>query len=253
MFESLRAPAASGSLTMDASFFAEDAAPPFRHSRAVAALAGSALNLGQSTKPCSGLLAKHVADRLIAAVALVLLAPLLVMIAIAVRLDSAGPVLFTQSRPGRFQRDFAIFKFRTMHRNRADHAGCQQTVRGDCRVTRVGNFLRRTSLDELPQLWNVLNGTMSLVGPRPQPAAMRTAGLLSEEIAPDYPARHLVKPGITGLAQINGNRGATETPEQLRARLADDLLYIETWSLWLDLRILLLTPIRLVLHRNNAF
>ena len=197
--------------------------------------------------------AKDAADRTVAAIALLLLTPLLLLIAIAVRLDSPGPVLFSQHRHGRGGREFAIYKFRTMYSGQADRDGRVQTKRGDCRVTRTGDFLRRTSLDELPQLWNVLNGTMSLVGPRPHPIGMRTEGLLGQEIAADYPERHRVKPGITGLAQINGNRGATETVEQLRARVADDLRYIETWSLLGDLRILLLTPIRLVLHRGNAF
>jgi lipopolysaccharide/colanic/teichoic acid biosynthesis glycosyltransferase len=198
------------------------------------------------------LLCKTLLDRLIAAIALFLLIPLFLLIAVIIRIDSAGPVIFRQRRHGCGTREFAILKFRTMRP--ADTAGeLRQTLRGDSRITSVGGFLRRTSLDELPQLWNVLNGTMSLVGPRPHPVAMRTEGLLCEEIAPDYQARHRVKPGITGLAQINGSRGATATAEQLRTRVAYDLQYIEAWSLSLDLQILALTPVRLILQREHAF
>ena len=191
-------------------------------------------------------------DRAFAAVLVLLLAPLLLLIAVAIRMDSPGPVLFRQVREGRHGRAFAIYKFRTM-RCGGPSDGRHQTERGDRRITRVGDFLRRTSLDELPQLWNVLNGTMSLVGPRPHPLAMRTEGLACEDVMPGYAERHLVSPGITGLAQINGHRGATATVAQLRARVSDDLRYVETWSLLLDLRILLLTPVRLFVHRDNAF
>ena len=212
-----------------------------------------ALLLAQRPIPRRALLAKTSIDCVVATVALILVAPLMLLIAVAIRMDSAGPVIFSQRRHGYGEREFAVHKFRTMRWSSAGGDGQNQTLRKDCRVTRVGNFLRRTSLDELPQLWNVLNRTMSLVGPRPHPIAMRTEGLLGEEIAPEYPARHRVKPGITGLAQINGNRGATSTAEQLRARLADDLRYVENWSFSLDLRIVLLTPLRLIQHRENAF
>ncbi len=195
---------------------------------------------------------KMASDRTIAVILMFLLVPLLLLIAIAVRIDSPGPALFKQPREGRHGRIFAIYKFRTMRLGGPDD-GRQQTERGDCRITGVGDFLRRTSLDELPQLWNVLNGTMSLVGPRPHPVAMRTEGLACDEIVPQYAQRHSVSPGITGLAQINGHRGATATAEELQARINDDLRYVETWSLLLDLRILLLTPIRLFVHRGNAF
>ena len=178
---------------------------------------------------------------------------MLLLIALAIRLDSTGPLIFTQQRHGCGGRNFAILKFRTMKCSSDGHDGDRQTLRRDSRVTRVGDFLRRTSLDELPQLWNVLNRTMSLVGPRPHPVAMRTEGLLGEEIVADYQARHSVRPGITGLAQINGNRGATATADQLRDRIAYDFQYIATWSLLLDLRILLITPIRLATYGENAF
>ncbi len=201
--------------------------------------------LGSATK--TGL------DCVAATVGLLLLAPLFLFIAAAIRLDSPGPAVFVQRRHGRSLRPFAIYKFRTMQSDGSGHDGRRQTTQRDCRVTRVGNLLRRTSLDELPQLWNVLNGTMSLVGPRPHPVEMRTEGLLGEEVTADYPRRYRVKPGMTGLAQINGHRGATATTEQLRDRLADDLRYIEGWSPWLDTKVLLLTPIRLVRHRGKAF
>lgn len=196
---------------------------------------------------------KDALDRTIAGLFIVLLAPLLLLIAVAIRLDSSGPALFVQRRHGLNGQVFTIRKFRTMRWSSGSDDGRIQTERGDCRVTRMGGWLRCTSLDELPQLWNILNGTMSLVGPRPHPVAMCTEGRLCEDIDPAYAERHRVKPGLTGLAQINGHRGATQTAAQLRARLADDLRYIETWSLLLDIRIILMTPIRLVVHRDAAF
>ena len=189
----------------------------------------------------------------VAALAALLLLPLLVIIAAAVLASSPGPVIFRQRRHGLDGAEFVVFKFRTMHTAGDAEDGRVQTRRGDCRVTAIGEFLRKTSLDELPQLFNVLNGTMSLVGPRPHPVAMRTQNLLCEEIVPDYAQRHRVKPGITGWAQINGCRGATDTAAQLRARVEHDLYYIRHQSFLLDLRILLLTPIRIVFDRENAF
>ena len=208
---------------------------------------------GQPSANLHCLAVKDALDRTVAALFIVLLAPLLLLIAVAIRLDSPGPALFVQRRHGLNGQVFAIRKFRTMRWDGGAGDGRVQTARGDCRVTRVGGWLRNTSLDELPQLWNILNGTMSLVGPRPHPVAMHTEGRLCEEIDPAYAERHRVKPGLTGLAQINGHRGATQTEAQLRARLAEDLRYIETWSLLLDLRIILMTPIRLVVHRDAAF
>lgn len=183
---------------------------------------------------------------------LVLLGPLMALTAVAVRLDSPGPVLFRQMRTGANNRPFAILKFRTMHVDRADPGGTQRTVRGDPRVTRLGRFLRRTSLDELPQLFNVLRGDMALVGPRAHPVGMLAGDVPYEQAAPDYPARHRVRPGITGLAQINGLRGAVDTVEKGRRRLAYDLLYIDTLSWWLDLTILARTPLCLV-KDDNAY
>jgi lipopolysaccharide/colanic/teichoic acid biosynthesis glycosyltransferase len=193
------------------------------------------------------------ADRVLAAVITLLLLPLLAGIALAIRLDSPGPALFTQRRHGFNNGEFDIYKFRTMRVAGADAgAALQQTVRGDPRVTRVGRFLRKWSLDELPQLFNVLGGSMSLVGPRPHAVNMRTEQRLGHEITDAYPHRHRVRPGITGWAQINGARGATDTVEQLQRRITLDLHYIENWSPLLDVKILVLT-FREVLRATNAF
>jgi Undecaprenyl-phosphate glucose phosphotransferase len=196
---------------------------------------------------------KRASDFLIGGVVTLLLLPLLALIALAIRLDSPGPILFKQRRHALNNDEFDIYKFRTMRwQPRADNAGLQQTLRQDPRVTRVGRFLRAASLDELPQLFNVLRGHMSLVGPRPHALDMRTEGRLGCELAEAYPHRHQVKPGITGWAQVNGARGATERAEQLQRRLDLDLHYIAHWSFWLDLRILALTP-RAVFKKTNAF
>ncbi len=200
-----------------------------------------------------GLVVKGLEDRFLAGMGVVLLAPVLALIALAVRLDSPGPVIFRQRRHGWNGSEFEVLKFRTMAWRSGGGSGEMQTCRGDSRVTRIGSFLRRTSLDELPQLFNVLNGTMSLVGPRPHPVVMRTEQRLGEEIIAEYSHRHRVKPGITGWAQVNGHRGATETAEQVRQRVEHDIAYIETWSLWFDLRILVLTPYRVLFSRQNAF
>ena len=193
--------------------------------------------------------------QIIAAVAVLLLLPLLLAIAVAIRLDSRGPVIFRQRRHGLGNGEFTIFKFRTMTwaPNPSDNDGRVQTQRCDSRITRVGNFLRNTSLDELPQLFNVLNRSMALVGPRPHPLAMRTQGQLCEDLVADYSRRHRVRPGITGWAQVNGHRGATETVQQLRRRVEHDLYYVEHRCILFDLKILLLTPIRIVFDRGNAF
>ena len=198
--------------------------------------------------------AKALMDRAMAACLMVALAPVLAAVAIAVRIESRGPILFRQRRHGRNNAEFTVLKFRTMvWAGQAHGNGAQQTRRGDLRVTRVGAFLRASSLDELPQLMNVLRGEMSLVGPRPHPVEMRTENRTSEEIVGFYAHRHRVRPGITGWAQVNGHRGATETAEQLRRRIELDIDYIENWSLGLDMRILLSTPLALVWHRANAY
>lgn len=197
---------------------------------------------------------KAALDLVIGGLALVLVLPLLAMIAVAIRLDSPGPILFRQRRHGFRSREFEIFKFRTMRIARSRPGGdcLQQTRIDDDRVTRVGRILRKYSLDELPQLFNVLQGSMSLVGPRPHAVNMRTEDRLGEQIVDDYLFRHRLLPGITGLSQVSGLRGATDTTEQLRRRVELDLHYIEHWSLLLDLKILLLT-FRAVMKTTNAY
>ena len=186
---------------------------------------------------------KWLEDRLIATVATIFLAPLLLLTAILVKIDSPGPILFRQKRFGFNNVAFDVFKFRTMYVADTDAAGAQQTARNDKRVTRIGRFLRRTSIDELPQLINVLRGDMSIVGPRAHPVGMLVANQPYHEIVRHYAARHRVKPGITGLAQVNGNRGEVTTPEKAEHRVHYDLFYIENWSVWLDLSIMLRTVI----------
>jgi Undecaprenyl-phosphate glucose phosphotransferase len=192
---------------------------------------------------------KTVEDHVLAGLALLLLSPLLVLVAIAIKLDSPGPIFFMQPRLGFNNRHFEIFKFRSMHHSDIPEHRVQQASRDDPRVTRVGRFIRRTSIDELPQLLNVLNGTMSLVGPRPH--ALSHNEEFSEQVR-GYFARHRVKPGITGWAQVNGFRGETDTVEKIRARVEHDVYYAENWSLLFDLRILLMT-LFVVLFQRTAY
>ena len=194
--------------------------------------------------------AKSAVDRLISGVALLLLSPLLLGISLAIRLESPGPALFRQKRHGYNNIEFEVLKFRSMRIEHSDPGGGRQTTRGDTRVTPLGRILRATSLDELPQLINVLCGEMSLVGPRPLPVGMRTQDLYNHEIVAEYTHRHRVRPGITGWAQINGSRGATSDPHQLRRRVELDLYYIDNWSVLLDFSILLLTVVHLLRPRN---
>ncbi len=182
--------------------------------------------------------AKRAEDLLLGAVLLVLFAPTMAVVALVVALDSRGPILLRQRRFGYGNAPFDVYKFRTMHHDRGDASGAAATVKGDARVTRSGRFLRASSLDELPQLFNVLKGEMSLVGPRPHPVGMHVQGRLYHLVAPDYPARHRMKPGITGLAQVSGFRGLVDTPEKAHGRLECDLRYIRQWSVAMDLRIL---------------
>ncbi len=181
---------------------------------------------------------KWTEDKLLAAVLLVAVGPLMAVLAILIKLDSDGPILFVQSRFGFNNEVIRVLKFRTMRVDRSDPSGAERTVRDDPRVTRVGRILRWLSLDELPQLINVLRDDMSLVGPRPHAVKMKVGEQLYAEAVEQYLHRHRVKPGITGWAQINGLRGEVATLEKARARVAHDLYYIEHWSLWLDLKIL---------------
>jgi exopolysaccharide biosynthesis polyprenyl glycosylphosphotransferase len=192
---------------------------------------------------------KRLFDIIGGGIATLALSPIMVVAAIAVKATSPGPVLFRQERLGRDARPFRIYKFRTMRADMTDHGAEKLTKKDDLRVTRVGAFLRRTSIDELPQLLNVLKGDMSLVGPRPHAAAAKAADQLYWEVDPRYWARHCIKPGMTGLAQVRGHRGATMERVDLINRLQSDLEYVTDWSLSRDLRILLGT-LRVVIHEN---
>ncbi|MBW6396779.1 sugar transferase [Roseomonas sp. HJA6] len=187
---------------------------------------------------------KRAEDLVIGSALVLLFAPVMALAALAIRLDSRGPVLLRQRRYGLGNTPISIFKFRTMYADKCDLSGRVATVRGDPRVTRVGRFLRRTSLDELPQLFNVVLGTMSLVGPRAHPVEMQVGGRYYHEVVSHYAARHRMKPGITGLAQINGYRGLVDTLEKAQRRLDYDLHYVEHWSLAMDIRILFATVFR---------
>jgi Undecaprenyl-phosphate glucose phosphotransferase len=189
-------------------------------------------------------------DRVLGSLLFLAFLPFLLLIALAIRLDSPGPVLFRQPRLGFNNRLFTCYKFRTMHHGMTDLLGDQQATRGDPRITRLGKWLRALSIDELPQLLNVLKGDMSLVGPRPHPPNTKAADKLFTDVVAKYAFRHRVKPGITGWAQVNGWRGETTTLDQIENRVSCDLAYIENWSVWLDLRILILTLTREILSRN---
>jgi Undecaprenyl-phosphate glucose phosphotransferase len=196
------------------------------------------------------LLAKRALDTMLATTALVVLSPLLAAIAVLIKLDSPGPILFRQQRLGFNDNCFEICKFRTMRDDAADIYADRLVTRNDVRVTRIGRILRRLSLDELPQLWNVLAGEMSLVGPRPHALRARAGDKLYQEIVAEYAARHRVKPGITGWAQVNGWRGETDTIDKLRKRVEHDLYYIEHWSIAFDVWILVMTMVKAFGSRN---
>ena len=186
---------------------------------------------------------KRLLDVVLAAGALLVLAPLFLVIAALIRLDSRGPVFFRQVRWGLGGEKIIVLKFRSMRVGDGDPTGIRQTVENDPRLTRLGATLRRTNLDELPQLINVLKGDMSLVGPRCHAINMLAAGKLYEELVPNYHLRHTMRPGITGLAQMRGLRGPTHRPDKARARIACDIYYVRNFSLWLDLKIIIGTLI----------
>ena len=201
-----------------------------------------------STKPLSesALLAKRLEDLVLGSLLLLAAAPIMAVIALAIRLDSPGPVLFRQMRHGFNNSTFTVFKFRSMSMEHGTAQDVPQATPKDPRVTRVGWLLRRTSLDELPQLFNVLRGDMSLVGPRPH--AVPHNHLFGHQIE-DYFRRHRLKPGITGWAQVNALRGETQSIDKMRARVEHDLYYIDNWSLWLDFKILVRT-VMVMVHPN---
>jgi exopolysaccharide biosynthesis polyprenyl glycosylphosphotransferase len=194
---------------------------------------------------------KRAFDFVVSLAAILALSPLLLAAALAVRLSGPGPIFFRQARLGRNAHPFMIYKFRTMHHAMTDKAASQLTQKDDPRVSRIGAFLRRTSIDELPQLFNVLKGDMSIVGPRPHAPAAKAADSLYWEVDHRYWARHSTKPGMTGLAQVRGHRGPTDRHEDLLNRLQSDLEYVTNWSIWRDLRIIVAT-LRVLVH-DNAF
>jgi Undecaprenyl-phosphate glucose phosphotransferase len=199
-----------------------------------------------------GQFVKSVEDKVIAALALIALAPVMVAVACAIKWESRGPVFFRQHRYGFNNELIDVYKFRSMYTDMTDSKAAKLVTRDDPRVTRVGRFIRRTSLDELPQLLNVLKGELSLVGPRPHATHAKAQEHLYPDAVEGYFARHKVKPGITGWAQINGWRGETDTLEKLHRRVEHDLYYIENWSVFFDLYILAMTPIAL-LRSENAY
>ncbi|WP_042262448.1 undecaprenyl-phosphate glucose phosphotransferase [Paraburkholderia heleia] len=219
----------------------------FDTSTVIELLGVPAINLVASPLPASAQFKKALFDRVFAALALVGLMPLLFGIAIAVKITSPGPVLFRQRRKGADGRVFTIYKFRTMREHKEAPGTVSQATRDDPRVTRLGAFLRRTSLDELPQFYNVLRGDMSVVGPRPH--ALEHDDLY-QSVVKGYIHRYRIKPGITGWAQVNGFRGETDRLEKMEMRVAHDLYYLGHWSFWLDMRIIAATIVHGLVGRN---
>jgi exopolysaccharide biosynthesis polyprenyl glycosylphosphotransferase len=185
--------------------------------------------------------AKVIEDRVLASLILFLISPVLLLIAAAVKFDSKGPVFFKQRRYGFNNELIEVFKFRSMYTESSDANAERLATRNDPRITKIGAFLRKTSLDELPQFVNVLRGEMSIVGPRPHALAAKAGRTLYQDAVKYYDSRHRMKPGITGWAQVNGWRGETETVEQIAKRVEHDLFYIENWSVILDLKIIVRT------------
>lgn len=199
---------------------------------------------GRATPPEATLIrslsltAKRAIDILGSITGLILLSPLFLLIALCIKLTDRGPVFFRQQRLGRDGEAFALLKFRSMYADRCDAAGLAQATANDNRITHVGAFIRRTSLDELPQLINVLMGDMSLVGPRPHVPGMLAAGMAYEELTPHYAFRHAMRPGLTGWAQCHGLRGPTTDQIKALRRIGHDFAYVQNFSLWLDLKII---------------
>ena len=193
---------------------------------------------------------KRVFDLIFASIALVVFSPLMAVIALLIKLESPGPVLFVQKRHGYNNKPISVLKFRSMYADKCDPTAVKAVRRGDNRVTRIGKFIRRASIDELPQFVNVLRGELSLVGPRPHATSARTGDIVYDQITEAYSARHKVKPGVTGWAQIKGWRGELNSPEKIRQRIEHDLYYIEHWSLWMDFKIMMMTPWSLVTTKN---
>jgi Undecaprenyl-phosphate glucose phosphotransferase len=197
-------------------------------------------------------LVKRAEDLVFSAIALILLSPVLLLAVLLIRLTSPGPVLFVQPRVGFNNETIKVFKFRSMYTSMADIGARNTTTRDDPRVTPVGRYLRRFSIDELPQLFNVLHGSMSLVGPRPHGTEMMVGDRFYHEAVRGYAGRHRVKPGITGYAQVKGLRGEVRTIERAKRRVELDKHYVDNWSFWLDIWILLAT-VRAVLFDRDAY
>lgn len=218
---------------------------------ALASYGGATIDDGESATQVNWrpvhLAAKRLIDIVGAAFGLLLLSPLLIAVAAIIKLTSAGPVFFRQERTGLDNKPFQILKFRSMYTDRCDLSGVTQTVADDPRVTPIGRIIRKTNIDELPQLINVLWGDMSLVGPRPHVPGMLAAGVRYEELVLGYERRHAMRPGITGLAQANGLRGPTSEVEPSVMRVVRDIEYIRNFSVWLDIRILFRTVINEIL------
>ena len=205
-------------------------------------------------KPLSGWnsLLKNIEDKILAALALIVLSPVMALVALAIKMDSPGPAIFRQKRYGFNNELIEMYKFRSMYIDQSDAKATKLVTKNDPRVTRVGRFIRKTSLDELPQFFNVLRGELSLVGPRPHATHAKAKDNLYTDVVDGYFARHRVKPGITGWAQINGWRGETDTEDKIQRRVEHDLFYIENWSLLFDLYILAKTPFSLI-ETDNAY
>jgi Undecaprenyl-phosphate glucose phosphotransferase len=200
------------------------------------------------------LVMKWLFDHVVGAIILLLASPLMALVALAIKLDSPGPVLFRQKRFGFNNERIDVFKFRSLYHDQADPLAIKVVTRNDSRVTRIGRFIRKSSLDELPQLFNVVfKSNLSLVGPRPHAVQGKLQSRLFDEAVDGYFARHRVKPGITGWAQVNGWRGEVDSEEKIQKRVEFDLTYIENWSVLFDLYILLKTPLALMTKNDNAY
>jgi putative colanic acid biosynthesis UDP-glucose lipid carrier transferase len=202
-----------------------------------------------SVSPMNGMarVIKRLEDLVIGGIISLLVLPVCLAIALVIKITSPGPVLFKQYRTGVNGKQFKVYKFRSMRIHEEENGQVTQATKGDSRITPIGAFLRRTSLDELPQFYNVLQGRMSIVGPRPHALAHNE---YYKELVESYMRRHKVKPGITGWAQVNGLRGETDTLEKMEKRVEYDLWYIDNWSLWLDLRIIFLTIFKGFINKN---
>lgn len=206
-----------------------------------------AVNLSDTPMGGANRVVKELEDRILALVIIMIISPVALIISAAIMFTSSGPILFKQKRHGWDGRVINIYKFRTMDLHTESQDSLTQASKNDSRVTKLGKFLRKTSLDELPQFYNVLQGRMSIVGPRPH--AIQHNELYKEKVD-RYMLRHMVKPGITGWAQVNGYRGETDTIDKMKKRIEYDLYYIENWSIWFDLKIITLTMFKGFVNKN---